>query len=519
MSSIKEHLKPFDEEKGEAPSGHAPLPVVTNADPAMEAVTNTSDPAMEAVTITSDPAMEAVTKTSDPAMEADTISLDPEMEADILRSDPEMEAEPSNAEISVTSRSSAQRDLDLAQAAQNLKIVHPKEPRRASYYKDRRQARREAKIADGTWTFIPPKRKTEQRSPDQAQRRDFPGRGATETPKRQRSENSTPSSSASKYQPKRQQPRHGQSYPERSRSLGRAGRSPPHDRQRQASMQSPRHVDSRSRPSSSGSGAPSSRGERQAESQSQRHSDRSRPSTSAGRPSTSTGRPSTSAGRPSSSASRPRHGDRRQATTQSHLTYADFLSGMKLGIAPSEYPDRKFEGDEFEIVQSLIYSRAVPLASGVLPQFLDCKQDGGALVLHCANQETKDWLVETVAKVGNMEKFKLLVADARKLLNQRKAIVTIPALLNAVKVDNVISLFQDSNKGIKTTDWRVVNCSAEAGQGRTLVLYLNETDCNELKKRDLKLFLGLGQVKFRIIEKTQPSRKDGPEDNSSQHSA
>ena len=321
---------------------------------------------------------------------------------------------------------SSTQDVQVLNAASGIrKLSIGDRPRKtAKYFKERKRARKAAKIAAGTWVEGPTRRKKkvrpEKRSQEgttvHVQAPSHSGQGRSETVKRPRSENSTPSSSAVK---------------------------PP--------------------------------------------------------------------------AKRPRQ------TEREGLSYAERLTTTRMAVAPMGYPESRLSEEEALQVQRIIYTKVKVLSNGFYPQCLDCKTEAGVLVMNCANAETKEWLMETVALVGFLGNIRLMAGEAKKILNNKKAITKLPRLMDTVKVEQVLQDLEKANAQIKTTEWRVLSCSTEP-DGRTLVVSLSEMDCAELRKRNCKLFLGFEQIRFKILEKPAVEERsrtleNGPEGNSSQSPA
>ena len=302
------------------------------------------------------------------------------------------------------------KDIQHAASAMNRMKLDAKK-RDSKYYRERRQRKKEKKIAEGTWQIRKPK----------PQIQTAQGRNPTETPKRLRSEESTPSTSGVKHIAKK------------PRVL-----TPKSDIQK------------------------------------------------------------------------------KEAKT---MAYSEKAAAIKMAVCPENYPDFGISEDQSINLQRLILERIRPMKSGLFPRFFDCRLEQAALVLACADLETRSWLEEEIKTLGTWEGQSLLCMDARRVINRSKILFRMPQVFNGTKVEKVLANVEQLN-AVCTSDWRVLNVNQEEA-GSTVVVSITDKDLNILKERQFKLFLGLGRIQVKVLSRKPADQvlKDGSEDTSNQPSA
>lgn len=184
------------------------------------------------------------------------------------------------------------------------------------------------------------------------------------------------------------------------------------------------------------------------------------------------------------------------------MSLAERLSSIKVAVVPKDFPERLLTEEDILELSSALIAQMRPLSDGCLPGFSGtARLESGVMVLLCCNPETRGWLEQTVAKCNPWKGATLEVVEARKVLKISKVITRFPPPFDKMKVEDVLVRIHQHDLKLSTKDWRIINARTIGPQGRTVILGLNERDLEEIKKRNLKVRLGLGQIQFQVIDR------------------
>ncbi|XP_026683316.1 uncharacterized protein LOC113469653 [Diaphorina citri] len=186
---------------------------------------------------------------------------------------------------------------------------------------------------------------------------------------------------------------------------------------------------------------------------------------------------------------------------------------IKMAVWLEGYPENKLTDEDANNLQEKMLDFIRPLENGNGPQFNNCRQESGVLVMTCVNQATQKWLIDCVTKIGKCGEIKLEVGVASKVLNTTKVITRLPKVMKDHPMEKVLQRLEVQNNDIKTEDWRLINTKTESNV-KTVVFLINEEELGKLKERGLSLYLGLEKIQFSIIEKKARAGDPGPESTS-----
>lgn len=206
---------------------------------------------------------------------------------------------------------------------------------------------------------------------------------------------------------------------------------------------------------------------------------------------------------PSSGNRRPKktRWDEGPKTTGTGGSFADRLISIKTAVTFSDYPERKLDKKQGEELIYMLTIKLSPIQGDKMPEFNEhYRLEGGALILFCANKETRAWVNQTVSELGPLDGGMLQVGDANKVLNRVRVITRIHYPYSKMKVEEVLKHIDKHNPKVRATEWRVVNTRLEDNVS-TVVFSLSEADVADLKKHNMKLGLGLGLIVFKVAEK------------------
>jgi hypothetical protein len=135
-------------------------------------------------------------------------------------------------------------------------------------------------------------------------------------------------------------------------------------------------------------------------------------------------------------------------------------------------------------------------AKGGGPSFLGFLHKTGWILVTCANQASREWLVGEVPKLAPWPEAALSIIPEGELPKPATAITFIPDVEGA-SVKEALSLLRIQNPGLNTELWRVLGEKAEKG-GKVVTLALDEPSAEALRARDCIASLGFKNVTFRL---------------------
>lgn len=192
-------------------------------------------------------------------------------------------------------------------------------------------------------------------------------------------------------------------------------------------------------------------------------------------------------------------------------SYAARLTAIKTAVTFDNYPDKKLDEAQWKDLVYQLTVRLKPMDNGAMPWFNDQNRlEAGALVLYCADKETRAWVERTVSEIGSFSNGTLQVGDANKVLNRVRAITRLPWPWCQMRVEEVLKVIEDTNNRpntnpklrINTKEWRVLNTQLEK-EVMTVVMSLSEVEAEILRKSNFRLSLGMGIITFKLAEKTR----------------
>lgn len=242
------------------------------------------------------------------------------------------------------------------------------------------------------------------------------------------------------------------------------------------------------------------------------------------RPRSETSTPPSSGKKPQNKRQKPESAPGVPIARAQAQTFAEKAKAVKMAVYPESYPSTGISEEHFLELKTILLSKMKPLATGLFPQFTNCRVEASAAVFACANAESRTWLEETVATVGTWKGFRLCCSEARKVINMEKIIFKLPSEYNSTRIergqDGVLTHIEKFN-GISTEDWRVLNATADDSGRKTVCISVTEKDLCMLKEKQLKLFLGFEQIQVKVLVKksVEKSSSDGPQDPSDKPTA
>lgn len=192
-------------------------------------------------------------------------------------------------------------------------------------------------------------------------------------------------------------------------------------------------------------------------------------------------------------------------------------SAMRVAISEFNYPDIRLTNDQADSIQRALDSivEALPLGdpqSMFLPRFDEFRwSEMGVIYVTCADEPSKIWLKDNVAKLQPWKDAKLRVLEGETLPRLKKLIAHVNGAPSTN--DRIFKLLQLYNPGLRTDLWKVRDRHEEPHLVR-LVLGVDEASARIIEAQGYKAYAGVARVQFTDPKQTRGSEglTEGPKE-------
>jgi hypothetical protein len=176
-------------------------------------------------------------------------------------------------------------------------------------------------------------------------------------------------------------------------------------------------------------------------------------------------------------------------------TYEEAVTGIEMAIIQRRHPEVILDQTQTDIIQEKLLTAVDANPAGETPpQFLHSIFAQGVLWITCANESTKDWLMQTISGLGELwEGAELTVVDSKEIPKRLMMFVRIP---DTSEVNTVITRLRKQNPELNTSDWLVMSRKVTENE-QMLAFSVDPDSYKALAKSDFKAFWGLGRIIFR----------------------
>ncbi|XP_049770220.1 uncharacterized protein LOC126108895 [Schistocerca cancellata] len=176
----------------------------------------------------------------------------------------------------------------------------------------------------------------------------------------------------------------------------------------------------------------------------------------------------------------------------------DPTTSVRMAVVCRGFPSVKITEEQHDALQDALLDR-IELSGGTQPlQFLSARCSDGASYFICANKWTAVWLEETIPDISPWGGARLKVGPANAVMRLAKVLVWIPKPASKKGTPEILALLQKQNIGVPSAEWKAVS-RKDADDGTSLVLVIDEKSYRALRGYKFKLYLGMGQVSFKIL--------------------
>ena len=136
--------------------------------------------------------------------------------------------------------------------------------------------------------------------------------------------------------------------------------------------------------------------------------------------------------------------------------YKEAVTGIKMVIIHRHHPDIKLDQTQTDIIQTkLLTAVEVNHSDEIPPQFLYSKFAQGVFWITCANESTRDWLMQTISGLGELwEGAELTVVDSKDLQKRPRVLVRIPDITD---VNTILTRLRKQNPELNMSDWSIMS--------------------------------------------------------------
>lgn len=192
-------------------------------------------------------------------------------------------------------------------------------------------------------------------------------------------------------------------------------------------------------------------------------------------------------------------------TVKDTRSFSEATVGHKMAFI-SEDPEGTLTAEETDLVKTWILGRIDAIETGQhYPHFTECRRWRGALHIHCANQQSKDWLGAQLDGSKPWEGARLRFVDVKDLPKPVRAMVWIPG--PAMEPELLFKRIEKQNP-IATGDWKAVD-RKEDPKGQQLVVLMDQTSWDKLGTAcGHSPYVNFTRVKFRLLAKKKPAENE-----------
>lgn len=185
-------------------------------------------------------------------------------------------------------------------------------------------------------------------------------------------------------------------------------------------------------------------------------------------------------------------------------SYKDVVSGVKVGILPSGYPNVELTTQQLVSTQKAILCKVAEHRKDTIkPKFGNCAFKSGYLVILCKNQETAVWLKTIIPTLKPWADAKLIAVEEKNIPRPEILIGFFP-WSSEDSNNNILELLEGQNNGLVVDAWRILQRNA-INQHVELIFTVDGVSMNTIKKNKFKLDYKFGNAQIR--EKFKKNRQ------------
>lgn len=136
-------------------------------------------------------------------------------------------------------------------------------------------------------------------------------------------------------------------------------------------------------------------------------------------------------------------------------SFKEVLTSVKVGILPKDYPNAELTFEQLIATQKAVLNNVVhQRKEKVKPKFGNCLLRPGYLVIICKNQETSDWLKNTISNIRPWEGANLVAVDEDQIPQPETLIGFFPMSAEDSNED-ILALLEAQKDGLIVDSWKI----------------------------------------------------------------
>lgn len=136
-------------------------------------------------------------------------------------------------------------------------------------------------------------------------------------------------------------------------------------------------------------------------------------------------------------------------------SYKEALTSVKVGILPKDYPNTELTFEQLMAIQKAVLSNVIhQRKEKIKPKFGNCLIRPGYLIIICKNQETSDWLKNTISNITPWEGAELVAVDENQIPQPETLIGFFPMSAEDSN-EEIFALLESQNDGLVVDSWKI----------------------------------------------------------------
>ncbi|XP_037951688.1 uncharacterized protein LOC119682345 [Teleopsis dalmanni] len=178
-------------------------------------------------------------------------------------------------------------------------------------------------------------------------------------------------------------------------------------------------------------------------------------------------------------------------------TLAETVRSKKIGILPHNFPEGIWSNEEIGKVQKCILDKMYETcrAPGVKPHFAGYSLKPGWFTINCLDDETVTWSKETIPALKPWEGAQLKVVDEAEVPKSEIYVGYFPGSASW-QSDRILGQIECQNSGMRVRDWRVLH-RLNKGDIVEMAIALDPMSSEMVGKLGNKVFYGLSSAVLR----------------------
>lgn len=178
-------------------------------------------------------------------------------------------------------------------------------------------------------------------------------------------------------------------------------------------------------------------------------------------------------------------------------SFSQVLTGVKIGIMHSSYPEVLLKMEELEAIQEAILDKIVEIGKGaaIKPQFHQIHKRPGWLGITCTDKATAEWMKGLQDELQPWSGATLKIVSEAEMPHTEILVAYVPGSQDYTD-EKILGLIEAQNEGLNAKSWRILRKTV-AGSSLEITLSVDVQSSERLKKLNYKIGYRFGQIQLR----------------------